>query len=98
MTNGWFVGNFDPVAFKAKDFEVAFMNFVAGQKTQDHHHKIATEINLIVKGYMVVNGLRLITGDIFIFAPNEISKTEFLEDTSLIVVKTPSIIGDKYND
>jgi hypothetical protein len=55
-----------------------------------------------VSGRVSINGTVMVTGDIFIFNPMEISDSEFLEDTSIVVIRTPSepfdkrIIGEEY--
>ena len=38
----------------------------------------------------------LVEGDIFIFSPYEIADPVFLEDCEVLIVKTPSVPGDKY--
>jgi len=45
---------------------------------------------------MKINDTLLVEGDLFLIEPYEISVPEFLTDCELIVVKTPSIKGDKY--
>ena len=35
-------------------------------------------------------------GDVFIYLPKEKSHVEYLEDTKLLVIKTPSTKNDKY--
>ena len=37
-----------------------------------------------------------VTGDIIVIHPDEIADPIFLEDTELIIVKTPSVKNDKY--
>ena len=96
MWRGWFVGDFEPSAFKTKKFEVGFGIHKKGDKWHKHYHKIATEITLIVKGKVKVNDEIFSKGDIFIIKPNEISDPLFLEDTEYVVVKTISDINDKY--
>ena len=39
---------------------------------------------------MILQGKKLISGDIFILKPYEIADPEFLEDCEMIAVKTPS--------
>ena len=46
MKGGWFVGNFEPTAFKTKDCEVAYVKHFKDQEWEKHFHKIATEITL----------------------------------------------------
>ena len=93
---GWFVGNFEPSCFKQEGFEVGYLTHKQGEKWDAHFHKISTEINLLLEGEMVIQGTKLKRGDVFILSPNEIADPEFLTDCSLIVIKSPSIPGDKY--
>ena len=45
---------------------------------------------------MTVNGKLYNSGDIFILDRNEVCSPEFLEDCTIVTVKVPSVIGDKY--
>jgi mannose-6-phosphate isomerase-like protein (cupin superfamily) len=90
MKDGWFVGGFEPTAYFTKDFEVNYRTHPAGQKWHMHYHTTTTEINLLVSGRMIMQDKELTTGDIFIVEPWEISDPVFLEDTTVICVKTPS--------
>ena len=71
MHRGWFVGNFEPTAFKTKNFEVGYLEHKKGDMWDKHYHKHATEINLIVRGRVKVNDEIYSKGDIFIIEPNE---------------------------
>lgn len=94
--NGWFIGNFEPTLLKTKDFEVAHHFYPKGFKGEHHTHKIATEYNYILSGKLIASSQTLGPGDIFIYEPNDVSDVIFLEDTNLIIIKTPSIPDDKY--
>jgi quercetin dioxygenase-like cupin family protein len=96
MKGGWFIGNFEPSVLNTDKFEVGYHRHKKGDPTNDHYHKESNEINLIIKGKMVVNGRELSTGDIFIFEPYVVSEAEFIEDTDLIVVRDSSNPTDKY--
>ena len=96
MIGGWFVGDFDPSVYKTDQFEVCYKQHHQGEIWDNHYHKIATEINYLIRGEMKINDTLLCEGDIFLIEPHEISVPEFLTDCELIVVKTPSIKGDKY--
>jgi quercetin dioxygenase-like cupin family protein len=96
MIGGWFVGDFKPSAFKTKDFEVGYKLHPKGEVWDNHYHKIATEINYLIRGKMNLSGTYLEAGDIFTIYPGEVAVPEFLEDCEIIVIKTPSVIGDKY--
>jgi hypothetical protein len=90
MKGGWFVGNFDPVAYKTSDMEVSFKLHKKGEEWDIHYHDTVTEINLLVRGTMILQNTRLEAGDIFILEPFEIADPEFLEDCEIVCVKTPS--------
>jgi hypothetical protein len=95
MTKGWFIGNFEPSMLKTEIFEVGCLERKKGKDIR-HYHKIATEITCLLSGSMIINGTRMEQGDIFILEPYTISESEFYEDSKLVVVKIPSVIGDKY--
>lgn len=93
---GWFIGHFSPAIIQTEGFEVAIHYYKKNGPTEDHIHKIATEINCIVTGKMLVDGKVLQDGDIFVVEPNECPQLIFIEDTNLVIVKVPSVFGDKY--
>jgi hypothetical protein len=97
FTEGWFIGNFEPSILKTNLFEVCYKKHYKDEQWPIHYHKIATEINYLIKGSMIIQGKQFQQGDIFTIYPNEIADPTFLEDCDLIVVKIPSIQGDKYN-
>lgn len=97
MIGGWFVGDFDKSVWRDKNFEVAYKFHKQGEFHAPHIHKIATEINVLICGKIQVQGQIFNDGDIFVMEPGEMADPQFLEDCELIVVKVPSIIGDKYD-
>jgi quercetin dioxygenase-like cupin family protein len=94
-SNGWFIGNFEPSLLKTVAFEVAHHFYAKGFKGIPHTHRIALEYNYIVSGSLIASEKTLGTGDIFVYEPNDVSDVVFLEDTNLIIIKTPSIPNDK---
>lgn len=96
MYRGWFVGNFDPSVYKTDQFEVGVLFHPKGEKWPKHFHKEAVEINVLISGSMILNGKQLSSGNIFLIEKNEIAEPEFLEDCTIVCVKSPSIPGDKY--
>jgi quercetin dioxygenase-like cupin family protein len=96
MTKGWFVGDFTPVALKSEAAEVALKSYAAGAVEGRHLHRIATEITLIVSGQARMNDTLLQAGDIALIEPGEATDFEALTDVTTVVVKTPSVMGDKY--
>jgi mannose-6-phosphate isomerase-like protein (cupin superfamily) len=93
---GWFIGDFDLAAYRTKDFEVCYKIHPKGEEWPEHYHKVAIEINLLIKGRMSIGDDVFEAGDTFLVEPNESIKPYFLEDCELIVVKTPSLPYDKY--
>lgn len=96
MTKGWFVGNFTPTLFNTNDVEVAVKEYKKGQKEARHHHKIATEITVVISGKIRMNDVAYSKGDIIVMYPNEATDFEALEDTINAVVKIPGANNDKY--
>ncbi|MEY3378222.1 MAG: hypothetical protein RLZZ328_1382 [Bacteroidota bacterium] len=92
---GWFIGDFPKAAFQSKEFEVSWRIHPAGQKWDLHYQENAVEINLLISGEMVLNNTKLVSGDVFILDPYEITDVNFITECSIICVKTPSIPNDK---
>ena len=44
MKGGWFVGNFEPTAYKTSKFEVSYKVHPKGEKWDFHYHTKVTEI------------------------------------------------------
>ena len=96
MKGGWFVGNFSPSCYKLPECEVACKYYKKGEVEERHLHKVATEITLILKGMVRMNDVVCKTGDVIVLEPGESTDFKVLKDTITIVVKAPSVIGDKY--
>ncbi len=96
MVKGWFVGDFSPAVMHSTACEVAVKHYAAGDREDVHHHRIATEITLIVSGEVEMMGRRWGAGDIVVVEPGE--ATDFVAHTDAVnvVVKLPSAAGDKY--
>ncbi len=96
MVKGWFVGDFAPTALKTDACEVAVKSYKAGDFEALHHHKIGTEVTLIVSGRVRMQDQEWGPGDIIVLEPGEATTFEALTDAVNVVVKTPSAAGDKY--
>lgn len=96
MVKGWFVGDFKPTLIKTQQVEVAVKQYCKGDLEGRHHHKIATEITVIVSGRVRMNGVEYVKGDIIVIEPNESTDFEALEDAVTTVVKYPGATDDKY--
>ena len=93
---GWFIGNFPRAVLQSEHFECCWQANPAGKKDVPHYHLKATEIQLIVKGRMRINKEEFGVGDICVLEPGEPYYAEYLEDTEVFAVKTPSVPNDKY--
>ena len=96
MVKGWFVGAFAPTALRTEAAEVAVKRYKAGDCETAHYHKVATEITLILEGIVEMSGRRLSNGDIIKLLPGETTDFVAVTDVTTIVVKQPSVSGDKY--
>jgi quercetin dioxygenase-like cupin family protein len=96
MIRGWFVGDFEPSVMRTKDFEVAIQNYSPGSIESEHFHKEAVEITVVISGNCKMNGHRYGAGDIIIINPGESNIFEAETEVTTVVVKTPSVQGDKY--
>lgn len=95
MKGGWFIGNFEPSVLKTTQFEIGILKHKKGEQWPKHKHEYAEEYNYIIEGQMTIQNTLLSSGDIFILNRGEIADPVFLEDCVVIVVKVPSIPGDK---
>jgi hypothetical protein len=96
MVGGWMVGDFAPTCIATTACEVACKHYPAGAVEAAHVHRVATELTLIAAGRVTMNGRTFAAGDIVILAPGEATDFRTLEPTTTVVVKMPSVKGDKY--
>jgi quercetin dioxygenase-like cupin family protein len=92
---GWFVGDFDKAVYRTKEFEVNWQSN-SRRQSPSHYHKEITEIQLITRGRMLVNGEIYEAGDIFVFEPGDMCQVEYLEETDTVAIKVPAKPSDKY--
>lgn len=92
---GWFIGNFENASYKTKGVEVSYKIHQANEKWPHHYHEHLDEINLLVRGKMVIQGQELGPGDIFILERMEIADPVFIETCEIVCVKLPNFTNDK---
>ena len=95
-TRGWLIGNFTPSIEKNIEYEIAYLSHAKKSFWNYHYHKLSKEINILVKGKMIINNIIYMQNDIFIIDKNIISCPIFLDDCEIICIKIPSIPTDKY--
>ena len=93
---GWFIGDFPEAVVRTKDFEVCYQTNSQDYPTDDHYHKVITEIQLVIRGCLVVNGEEFHAGEICVLEPGEEYRSYYLEPTDVVAVKFPSVPDDKY--
>jgi len=93
---GWVVGNFNPSLFKTNDFEVAVKYYKKDDYEPEHYHKVATEITIITKGNVVMNGVSYTEGDVITIEPGESTDFKVKDDVTTTVIKFPFVKDDKY--
>ncbi len=98
FTKGWIVGNFDPSLIKTDAVEVGVKFYKRGDREVSHHHKIATEITVVVSGRVRMLGREFGAGDVVTLPPGTSTAFEVLEDAVTAVVKHPGASDDKYLD
>jgi mannose-6-phosphate isomerase-like protein (cupin superfamily) len=96
MMKGWFVGDFEPAIARSTACEVAVKHHAAGDYEEIHHHRIATEVTVVVSGRVKIMGKILDPGDIVLLEPGEATDFFALTDAVCAVVKLPSARGDRY--
>lgn len=96
MLRGWFVGNFEPSLYKTNAVEIAVKTYNMGAYEKKHYHKVATEITVITKGTVQMNGIKYSSGDIIIMEPGEETDFYAITDVENVVVKLPGVNNDKY--
>lgn len=98
MTGGWFVGNFSPTVVQTEYCEVAVKKYSAGDRENQHHHKEAIEVTLVVRGTVEMNGDILKEGSIIYLEKGESTDFKSITDSVTVVYKSPSVPNDKYLD
>lgn len=81
--NGWF-------------FECALKSYKKGDRRNAHFHKKADEFTVVVNGSCRFNKKVFTEGDIVWVEKNETIVFEALTDSKRVVIKIPSVKGDKY--
>ena len=90
------MGNFEPTLAKTSEFEIAVKKYKAGDRESSHYHKVAREFTVIIDGTFKMNEVIVNAGDIIEVEPGETIAFECLAEGANVVVKIPSVNGDKY--
>lgn len=93
--DGWVAGDFEPAVLQSKDIEVGIKQFQAGDSEPEHFQKIASEVTIVLRGTCFLAGEKLNSGDILVIPPKVSAGFLAETDVLLLVLKSPSIPGDK---
>jgi quercetin dioxygenase-like cupin family protein len=96
MKGGWFVGAFQPAAMNTDKAEVACKYYKQGDTEPCHYHKVATELTVVVSGVVEMFDRSFGPGSIIEVEPGEKTGFRAVTDATTVVVKVPSVMGDKY--
>ncbi|NMC62467.1 MAG: hypothetical protein GYA55_04795 [SAR324 cluster bacterium] len=96
MEKGWFVGDFSPAVLHTSDFEIAIKRYKSGDSEARHVHKVASEITVIAEGQVEMNGRVFEENSIILIAAGEPAEFRAITDALTVVVKQPSVKGDKF--
>ena len=95
MVGGWFVGDFEPTAYRTNACEVGIKSHRAKEPWPTHYHEQVTEITVLLEGQMRLNGTVFQSGDILVIPPLQVVSPTFLTACRMVVVKLPGLCGDK---
>jgi hypothetical protein len=96
MVKGWFIGNFEPNAYKTAECEIGVKKYVKGDYEYKHFHKKAVEVTLIISGKVKMGNKIFKSNDIILIEKDEAVDFEVLEDTITVVYKSRSVSNDKF--
>ena len=97
MKLGWIIGDFQPTLLKNSTVEVGVKTFKKGDVEPLHHQVSATEWTCVIQGKIRIGDMVFLRNDIAEIPPLESADFEALEDSILLVIKSPSIPSDKVN-
>lgn len=92
---GGFIGDFEPSLLRTKEFEISYKIHRAWSAWDKHIHNKMDEYNFLIQGRMRINGRVVVGGELFMLKKGEVADPVFETDCYLIVVKVPSVPGDK---
>jgi hypothetical protein len=96
FTKGWIIGDFEPTIFGTKDFEISIKYYNKNDFENEHYHKIAKEWTCVLNGKVQFNNQIFEKDSIILVNPYQKIKFKALENSTTVVIKIPSVKGDKY--
>lgn len=103
--NGWFMGHFIDGSkyplLKSDKIEIAWKELPEDFREDDHTHKKAIEVNIVISGWIEVNinkkRFKVTNSQFYVIYPlTNLAVNKVGKRTKVIVVKFPSIKDDKF--
>lgn len=99
--SGWFIGSFldktDPNF--SSDFEICYKEFKAGKVIKPHYHAEKIELIILLEGLakFSLDGkeIEINAGEYLYIQPKTTTSAEFIEDSKLFFLHSPSLPKDK---
>ena len=95
MTRGWFVGDFEPSAYRTNEAEAGIRLLEAGYCEQAHYHRTSVKVIAVLAGKLRMFHREWLEDDIVVFEPGDISSIEALQDSKIVMLLLPGIKNDK---
>ncbi len=93
--NGCIIGNYSNVLLNTKDFEISIQKYNKGMCDPSYYHKETLTYTVVLEGVIKFHKSIYYKDDIIEIVEWETVSFECLEDATLLIIKIPSIIGDK---
>lgn len=92
---GWLIGDFIPSIVRTSAYEVGISRHKKGEHWGFHYHHELDEYNILLSGKMYINNRLLESGDYFMIPKDIIACPKFVEDCTIVCLKSPSKPKDK---
>jgi dTDP-glucose pyrophosphorylase len=92
---GWLIGDFTPSILRTSEYEVGFSRHKGGEHWGFHYHHELDEYNILISGKMMINNQIIHAGEYFMIPKDVIACPKFLEDCTILCLKSPSKPKDK---
>lgn len=93
--SGWIIGNFEQSIIKTDELEIGILSYKKNEKINYYYNDFLNEINILIKGNMLLNGNKIYQNNIFNIPKKQIITPIFLEDCKLLIIKLCIINNNK---
>lgn len=97
MNRGFFVGDFEPTAYRTKNVELAIKGITKGTLDAGYYREKDTELICILDGKIESKGGTYKEGDILVIKSGEMVELFAAENSRILIVKFPGTKGDVHS-